>query len=141
MPSPTGRNAERLHLPDGFPATRTSGGAYDEAGPNMPAGFLARCCRWMRERGFDAEELTQFIEYMDDGEVGEDEHATSRQNDLMEQAAGGHLQWRKDGPPIIKDKLPTYGKNHMPRNATQAHDAACKFAPGLANIKVGPLGW
>jgi hypothetical protein len=46
------------------------------------------------------------------------------------------------------DELPDYRGNGMPRpavrhamDAASPRSAACRIAPGLANIRIGVLGW
>jgi hypothetical protein len=143
MPSPTGGNATKLYLPAGFPPIRDLA-AYDEApkGQRPPPGWLARATAWMLKRGFNAEDICEFVAQLDSGEIaeGEDEHGSSHQHNMMELAAGGHLQWENGGP-VIKDRLPSGGRNGLPKNDVQVHDAAIKHAPGLARIKIGPVGY
>jgi hypothetical protein len=146
MPSPTGRNAAKLYLPANFPRIAVPTGAYDAMPESMPPGYLARCCRWLRENGFSAEDCIDFIEHVDGGEgtSAADKSVSEAQHNAMERAAHQNANAYEQnsfvpgtGTDRGRDALPGYGKNHMPRPAIQAHDAACALAPGLANIKIG----
>jgi hypothetical protein len=112
-------------LPSHFPGV-TAGGAYDAA----PARFSrAKAARWLMQRGWTDEDIDEFLRHLDE-EVAEDQ-VNAKQHNMIEEAAGGRLEWRNGGA-VTKDRLP--------RNNTQAHDAALKYAPGLAAIKIGPIG-
>jgi hypothetical protein len=47
--------------------------------------------------------------------------------------------------PPSRDELPTYKRTGMPNHAMDAslspRDAAVRFAPGLANVRLGVLGY
>jgi hypothetical protein len=138
MPSPRGSNREHMYLPAEFP--RTTGAAYDALGESsMPPGFMSRACKWLRQNGFDADDLVEFVAYMDGaGEVeAEDDHGpTESQHNAMELAAGGHHPNQQQT--VTRDRLPPYGANGMPKNNIRAQDEALKFA---RRIKHGPIGY
>jgi hypothetical protein len=119
--------------------------AFDEA----PRGFSkSRAVAWLRSKGCSEADCDEFLEYLNRiGEGGDRDsrdrhHATSEQHNAMELAAGGH------GNVLDLDEMPSYRGNGMPRPAVEhamdsasPRTAACRIAPGLANIRLGPIGW
>jgi hypothetical protein len=83
----------------------------------------------------------EFLKYLGGAEAEDRgsrarDHATSEAHNAMEAAA--------HSDPMERDEMPNYGANHMPRHALDsapAWKAARAIAPGLANIKLGPIGW
>jgi hypothetical protein len=141
MPSPSGGNRENLFLPPGFPAT-SRGAAYDAAPEGMPPGYLARCVRWLADRGYDAEDIARFCEHMDEAEPAEDE-AQKKLNNMMARAANGDLEWRNGGP-VMRDKRTRARGDRFPESALSRSDERYAMDEILENvraIKHGPVGY
>jgi hypothetical protein len=152
MPSPSGRNAAELYLPQNFPRATSLAAAYDAMPGSPPPGYLGRACRWLRENGFDASEIVEFVCAMDDGgEAAEDRSATSeRVHNAMEAAAhmtaeeAKHTNERFPGT----DELMTgaargerFSKTRLASRASEEVRAMDEVLAHVRKIGRGPLGY
>jgi hypothetical protein len=149
MPSPSGTNRERLHLPAAFPRTSPAA-AYDAMPGSPPPGYLGRACKWLLANNFSPEDIVEFVCHVDGGgEAAEDETTLERVNNAMEAAAHMSAEEAKrtnERFPGDELRTPASRREAFPANANGSSSRDQKHAldEALANARKigrGPLGY